>query len=426
MKKLCTLILALSMVLGLCAPAAMAETTTVRFWTHMNTAWNDSYKELIAEFEAANPDIKIEYEQFPYDDLEAKIQTSLLADDAGADVYEVWGGWMFDLIENGVLSETPAEFAAELSEDTYAPVLGALEKDGKYYGAPVELNVEYGGLVVAKKLFEESGVAYPTTWAEVLDIAKSVAVEEDGVMEMRGLEFATGDNLAINWLSMILQKGGSYLKEDGSVDFNTPEAIESLKEMVSWIADDHITSLESTTNSLGYDGHSFLGLEECWMVTRGPWVLADLEATFGMEDGVDFEYIPQPAFVEGAAQKWVAETGWSLCVAENSAVTDAAWKFVEFLLTPENLLRHNIDCAQIPPRKSVATDPSFVESAPYMTALLGILDDAEFIGSFSTDVLKGYVKQAFISLCSNDGTYASVEEACQKLTETLADNLKIY
>lgn len=426
MKKLCTLILALSMVLGLCAPAAMAETTTVRFWTHMNTAWNDSYKELITEFEAANPDIKIEYEQFPYDDLEAKIQTSLLAGDAGADVYEVWGGWMFDLIENGVLSETPAEFAAELSEDTYAPVLGALEKDGKYYGAPIELNVEYGGLVVAKKLFEENGVAYPTTWAEVLDIARNVSVEEDGVMEMRGLEFATGDNLACNWLSMILQKGGSYLKEDGSIDFNTPEAIESLKEMVSWIADDHLTSLESTTKSLGYDGHAFLGLEECWMVTRGPWVLADLEATFGMEDGVDFEYIPQPAFVEGAAQKWVSETGWSLCVAENSAVTDAAWRFVEFLLAPENLLRHNIDCAQIPPRKSVATDPAFIESAPYMTALLDILDDAEFIGSFSTDVLKGYIKQAFISLCSNDGTYASVEDACQKLTEELASNLKIY
>ena len=59
MKKLVTLILALTLALGLCIPAANAETTTVKFWTHLNNAWNDNYKELIAEFEAQNPDIKI-------------------------------------------------------------------------------------------------------------------------------------------------------------------------------------------------------------------------------------------------------------------------------------------------------------------------------------------------------------------------------
>lgn len=86
MKKLVTLILALTLALGLCIPAANAETTTVKFWTHLNNAWNDNYKELIAEFEAQNPDIKIEYEQFPYADFEAKIQTSLLTGGAGADI----------------------------------------------------------------------------------------------------------------------------------------------------------------------------------------------------------------------------------------------------------------------------------------------------------------------------------------------------
>ena len=36
---------------------------------------------------------------------------------------------MLDLVANDVLSEMSAEFAAELKEDTYAPVLGTLEED---------------------------------------------------------------------------------------------------------------------------------------------------------------------------------------------------------------------------------------------------------------------------------------------------------
>lgn len=426
MKKLVTLALALALALSLCIPAANAATTTVKFWSHLNNAWNENYKELIAEFEALNPDIKIEYEQFPYADFEAKIQTSLLTGGAGADVYEVWGGWMLDLVANDALSETPAEFAAELKEDTYAPVLGTLEKDGKYYGAPLELNVEYGGIVVHKRLFEESGFEYPTNWAEVMDIARQVAVEKDGVMEMRGLEYATNDNLTANYLAMILQNGGEYRKEDGFLDFTTPEAIAAMKELVSWIKDDHLTSIESSTNSLGYDGHAFIGLDECYMVTRGPWVLADLVATYGMEEGVDFDYIPQPAFVEGAQQRWVAETGWSMCVAKNTSVADAAWKFVEFVMEPDNMLRHNIACAQIPPRKSVANNPEFIENAPYIKVLLDNLDNAEFIGKFNSEVLKDAIRRTFVSLCSDDGTYVSVEEACQKMTENLAANLKIY
>lgn len=425
MKKILSIVLVLMLALG--AAGASAE-TVVKFWTHQNLAWNASYEALIAEFEAAHPDIKIEYTNFPYDDFEAKIQTSLIAGDVGADVYEVWGGWMLDFVDAGALYETPDKFVAELKEDTFAPVLGTLEKDGKYYGAPVELNVEYGGLLVNKKLFEENGVAYPKTWAEVLDTAKQVAVQSGETMEMRGLEFAQRDNLTANWLSMILQKGGKYLTDDGKVDFNTPEAVSAMQELVDYIAVDHVTNLDSTSQALGsgIDGHVFVGLDEAYMVTRGPWVISDCIESYGMVFGENLDYIPQPVFYEGAQQKWVAETGWSLCVPKNTKVADAAWTFIEFMLEPENLIRHNIACAQIPPRASVAKDPAYLEQMPYMAPLLNILSDAEFIGPFNTDIFKTYLSQMFISLATNDGTYASVEEACQKLTADLQANMKMY
>ncbi len=423
-KKLLTLMLAAALLLMLCVPA-MAE-TTVKFWTHQNDAWNASYEGLIADFEAANPDIKIEYTTFPYNDFEAKIQTSLMGGDVGADVYEVWGGWMLDLVDNGVLCEAPADFIDALKDDAYTPVLGTLEKDGKYYGAPLELNVEYGGIVVNKGLFEENGYEYPTTWEEVMKIAKEVAVADGDTMTMRGLEFNSMDNLPFNWLAMILQKGGSYLKDDGTLDFTSAECVESMEEMVSWIKDDHITNLEGLLGSAGLEGYDFLGMDEAYMVTRGPWVLSNLIGVYGMEEGVDYDYIAQPPFIDGADQKWVAETGWSLCVPKNTSNADAAWKFVEFLLEPENLKRHNLECAQIPPRASVANDAEFLEGAPYVKPLVPIFDKAEFLGRFNSDILKEYISQMYVSLVTDDGTYASVAEACQKLTDDLAANMKLY
>lgn len=65
MKKVLALMLVMLLTLGVCVVTASAETTTVKFWTHQNTAWNAAWEELITEFEAANPDIKIEYTTFP-------------------------------------------------------------------------------------------------------------------------------------------------------------------------------------------------------------------------------------------------------------------------------------------------------------------------------------------------------------------------
>lgn len=425
MKKLVTLVLALALVMSMCISAS-AEQQVVKFWSHQNVAWNESWEALIDAFEAENPDITIEYTTFPYNDFEAKTQTSLMASDAGADVYEVWGAWMLDFSSTGALAEVPEELMAEVLEDSYEPVLGTLRYNDKYYGVPLELNSGYGGMVVNKKLFEESGYAYPTTWEEVLNISREVAVQNGDVMEMRGLEYAGSDSLFFNWLAMILQKGGDFRTEDGRLSLDNDIAIECMEELVSYITVDHINNLDTQTLALGVGEHAFVCLDECYMATNGPWIVADCEASYGLTYGEDFEYIAQPPFVEGVEQKWAAETGWSMCVSNATTVGDAAWKFVSFIMEPENLLQHNIACAQIPPRKSVAEDPAYLESIPYMKPVVDILGSSVYVGSFNTGIVKTYITQMYMALCSNDGTYASVEEACHKLQSDIDANVKFY
>lgn len=422
MKKIYSLLLVALLLSSLLAGASAAEVTTVKFWTHQNMAWNASYERVIEAFEAENPDIKIEYTTFPYDDFEAKIQTSLISGGSGADVYEVWGGWMLDFTDTDVLSETPEHLVAELREDAYAPVLGTLEKDGKIYGAPLEFNVEYGALLINKTLFEESGLAYPTTWEEVLQTAREASVGEGDTIELRGLEFAHRDGLLANFLSMLLQKGGAYIDGD-SIDLTTPEAIEAMETLASYITVDHLTNLDATTESQGIEAQQFLFLDEAYMCVRGPWVISEGEEEFGKVMGTDLDYIAQPPFFEGQPQTWVAETGWSLCVPKSTAVEEAAWRFIEYIMEPEVLLQHNIACAQIPPRASVATDPDFVAAIPYMAPLLDILSEAEFVGPFNTDIFKENLVQTFVSVVA-DGT--PVADALQTLTDDLNANMKLY
>lgn len=401
-----------------------ASKATVQFWGHVNEAWNLSHKGIIEKFNASQSDIEVVPTFFPYDDFEAKIQTSLMSGGSGADIYEIWGGWGLDFVASDALSPVPDALISDLINDCYEPVLGAFKGGDKYYGVPVEFNIEYGAMLVNKPEFERLGIAYPTTWDEIINVARETTVRNGELVEMRGIDFTTDDTLTTTFLSMILSQGGEYWV-DGKFKLTTPEAEKALQTLVDYVAVDHLTNLDSATGAQGaeIDGHHFLGRNEAMIVPRGPWVISGLAEDYDKEYGVDFEYIPFPFY--SSVKAFPAETGWSLCVPKTTKVADAAWSYVTFFLQKENLMQHNINCAQVPPRKSVVADPEFAKELPYMEPLLGVLEYGRFIGPFNTDVLKISLRNCYVSLCTNDGTYASVSDALAKLEVQLNTDLKL-
>jgi multiple sugar transport system substrate-binding protein len=330
---------------------------------------------------------------------------------------------MVDFIASGTLSQVPDHLIADLVNDCYEPVLGTLKgDDGKYYGVPLEFNIEYGGMLVNKPRFKELGIAYPETWNAVVDIARQTTKKSGNLWTMRGLDFTTDDTLTTTFLSMILSMGGEYWV-DGKLKLVTPEAEKALKELVDFVKVDEITNLDSATGAQGdeVEGFDFLGRDEAMMVPRGPWVISELEENYGKTLGVDFDYVKFPFYAEIPA--FPAETGWSMCVSKNSAVAEAAWKYLEFFLEHDNLMQHNINCAQVSPRKSVIETPGYVSQMPYLAPLLDIVEYGKFIGPFNTDVLKGGLRNTYMSLCSGDGKYASVGEALADLEKNLNEQL---
>ena len=101
---------------------------------------------------------------------------------------------------------------------------------------------------------------------------------------------------------------------------------------------------------------------------------------------------------------------------------EAAMKFLEFFYQDEILLEHNIRSTQIPPKKSVATDPELVEAMPYAKILVPILEDAQFIGYFNTDMLKEQINHVFQEYVG--GNYDTIDEAMEALNENLTGLVK--
>ncbi|MCL2035383.1 MAG: extracellular solute-binding protein [Oscillospiraceae bacterium] len=398
--------------------------TTVEFWGHVNEAWNASHRDIVGRFNASQSEIEVVPTFFPYDDFEAKIQTSLMAGGAGADIYEIWGGWGLDFVATDALSPVPDAVIKELIADSYEPVLGTFKKGDTYYGVPVEYNNEYGGMLVNKVEFDKLGIPYPETWDEIVNVARQTSVSNGPVFEMRGLDFTTDDTLTHTFLTTILSTGGQYWVND-KFDFSTPQATQALQMLVDLIVVDNVTNLDSATGAQGaeIDGAHFLGRGEAMMVPRGPWVISMLEEEYDKAEGVDFEFVKFPIY--GPTKAFTAETGWSMCVPKNTQVAEAAWEYLDFFLDKENLMEHNVRCAQIPPLKSIAKDPEFAKQLPFVVPLLDILDAGRFIGPFNTDVLKIGLRNVFVSLCTQDGTYASVSEALTSLENELNTTLKL-
>lgn len=387
--------------------SADGEIVELTFWGHQNETWNNSHREIAEKFMAENPNIKINFEFFPYDEFESKIQTALIAKSGGADIFEIWGGWGMDFAQSGSLVSMPDELANTIRSDSYAPTIGSLEYDGKLYGMPLEFNIESGGMLVNLHLLEKNGLTIPKTWDEMIESAKKATELDGDKFVVRGFDFVTPDNVPYLFLSMILSSGGQYLNEDGSFDFTTDEAKNALEVMAHYATDEHLTNIMALTGGNDMEARHLLFTDQALFVSRGPWTISEGIDSFGLEYDKDFTYAAMPWY--GSKPGFAAETGWALTINGSTKVKEAAFKYIEFFYQNDILMQHNINCAQIPPKKSVAENPALIEKMPYAKDLVGILGDAQYIGFINTDVLKTAINDTFVDYCT--GLYSNIDEA---------------
>ena len=383
--------------------------TTLTFWCHENDPWVKSYKEMAKKFEDANPDYKVEVQDYPFKVYNDKIQTALTSSTAGPDIVAVWGGTAPSFIESDALAEVPEDMVKELEEDYLAPTLGIYQKEGKYYGVPMEFNLEYGGMIVNKKLFGDT--PYPKTWEDLRKISGEVSKKNGDIVEMKGFEMMDTDSLICNYLAMLLQQGGQYLKDDGSIDFATPEGVKAMEEILDMYNNGECDLENLTAGEYCYND---VYQDKGYMASVGSWAIGEGSGSYDLTYGEDYEYVPVPQYGEQMA--FASETGWGIIIPENGANKEAAWECVS---QPENLVQHNIACNQLPPRKSLLDSEEYKEAMPNVAFLLDILPSGQWMGPYNTSDMREIFNQMFIDLCQSDSpdVEGALKDASAQITE---------
>ena len=182
MKKILAMVLALVMVLSLCAcdVSKSGENVELTLWTYPIGGWGTqaTVDALIADFEAANPGIKVKVEYLTYADGDDKVNTAIEGGKAPDLIMEGperlvanWGakGLMVDLSD--LLDAT------DKAEINAAALNACYGTDGKVYEYPLVMTAHC--MAINKTVFEAAGAmkylnAETHTWNSVEDFFKAV------------------------------------------------------------------------------------------------------------------------------------------------------------------------------------------------------------------------------------------------------------
>jgi len=219
------------MVLAMLVGTTPAAAKTITMWhTEPNPATVAVMDEIIAEFEAAHPDVTIEAEAIGWGDLDTKMQAALAAG-APPDMAHGQAYVERSLSDKGLLVPIDPVIEAIGEDDIYDVVKKLNYHDGHYWGLAHAIGVDV--LVYRRDFYREAGLSdeAPATWDQWLEQLEALTVDTDGdgTTDRYGLGLA-GPGFFINedlymWVG---SNGGTLFDEDGRPTFETRPVYETL------------------------------------------------------------------------------------------------------------------------------------------------------------------------------------------------------
>jgi ABC-type glycerol-3-phosphate transport system substrate-binding protein len=366
--KFCSLLTCVLLMMCLLAASVYAK-TEITYWTFLDPNADgpreEAQRQQIANFEAANPGIKVNIEVVHWSRMVPMLITASSAG-RGPDVALNFSPRMAMVIEAGAaqpLDRFISDWSDEQKSDFIVPWDEQLYK-GSLWSLHSELRIQ-NIFYYREDLLQKIGRDVPKTWDEVAETA--IALREGPLWgfawPLSRKESAAGIQ---GLLAMWRDAGGEFLNEDGTPAFNGPEGV----KILNWFKD---------LKEAGGMPPSMLSAEE-WLtgLKAGAWAMG-CEGTHRVEParaaglGQKLKTAPMPSFKPGRpAPALVA--GQSFMIGKHSKHPEEAWKFIEHMISPESQLINATLAGQVPTRKSTLQDDWF--KGPEAAEMLEWLDYA--------------------------------------------------
>jgi sorbitol/mannitol transport system substrate-binding protein len=359
---------------ALCA-AQLAGAATVTIAT-LNNPDMLELKKLSANFEKANPDIKLNWVILEENVLRQRATTDITTNSGQFDVvaigtYEApqWGkrGWL------SPMNNLPADYDLD---DVVKTARDGLSSDGQLWALP--FYVESSMTFYRKDLFAAKGLKMPDqpTYDQIKEFADKLTDKANGVYGicLRG-KAGWGENMA--YVDTVVNTyGGRWFDEKWNSQLTTPE----------W--NKAITFYSDLLKKDGPPGASSNGFNEnLTLMASGKcamWIDATVaagmlynKAQSQVADKIGFAAAPVAVTPKGSHWLW----SWSFAVPKTSKSQDAAKKFAEWATSKQyiELVSKDEGWASVPPgtRKSTYANPAYKQAAPFGAFVLNAIETAD-------------------------------------------------
>jgi ABC-type glycerol-3-phosphate transport system substrate-binding protein len=322
----------------------------------------EAYQILAQKFNELYPNITIEFQDVPFEELRTKLLTQVAANNP-PDVAYMSSGDVGAFAQRSALVDLGPYMElsnAVAREDYVEPFLNATLVDGKVYGLPI--TAETTGLFYRTDLFEAAGLdpnAPPKTWDEFLSYAEKLT--DPDKKQYGTIVFAP--EAAYYWYPWLWQAGGDLISDDGTDILWDSEAGQKAAEYYVGLKD---YSPPDFLNSNSWDGRVAFANGTVAMYVAGGWFAGTLLSEFPDITG---KWATAPLPEDEQCATTIA--GDALVIFQGSKNHDAAWKWIEFLSAPEHMRMINLGTPEapttlLPPRTSLLNDPATYEANPVM------------------------------------------------------------
>jgi len=220
---LCVAALGLVLMTGSAMESLHAQApTVVRYWLWLDDPTEPMFDQLVKEFNATHPGIKVEYQLVPLSEYHDKLVTALAAG-SGPDAGRFKDWWLGEFVKLNALEPLASSISkwpgrGDVIENLWET--GKITAAGPVYMMPHQFITFY--LYYRKDWFSQAGLKPPATFDEFLTAAKKLT---DPAKNQYGFGLRGGAGGQDQWLAFMVAGGARMVDAEGKVIINSAEAV---------------------------------------------------------------------------------------------------------------------------------------------------------------------------------------------------------
>jgi multiple sugar transport system substrate-binding protein len=351
-----------AMLAGVLAPSAgwAADMTLNALFMKQAAYSEDDIRAMTADFEKANPGMKVNLEFVPYEALHDKIVAAQGAGTSGYDVVLFDVIWPAEFAEHGFLKDVSDRIPADQTAQVFDGAWSTVTYNNKRWGMPWILDTKY--LFYNKDMLQKAGIANPPrTWAELAADAK--IIKDKGIVKFPIVwSWSQAEALICDYTTLVAAYQGSFF-ENGKPSFAGGGALDAVKYMDQSLKEgltdpNSREYLEEDVRKVFSNGDAAFALNWTYMygMANDP-----KESKVAGKVGI----VPAPG-VEGKTQASAVNGSMGLGIAANSGHPDEAWKFIAFITSQP--VQNKYAKLSLPIWKSSYDDPAVTKDQESLIA----------------------------------------------------------